>query len=134
MPNYELSDLTVNIDFESHVKGKKENEKVQYQATVVFSSLEALLERGGESVKRLLQQDTRKGTFPVGRRVTVNEKGDFAQTKEEKAQALMAQISAMDADEDEAQLEAMFKIYQEKKAAKLAAEKAAFDAAKTAKK
>jgi hypothetical protein len=130
MPNYELSDLTVNIDFESHVKGKKENEKVQYQATVVFSSLEALLERGGESVKRLLQQDTRKGTFPVGRRVTVNEKGDFAQTKEEKAQALIEQISSM---EDEEQLEAAFAAFQAKKAARLAAEKATFDAAKKTK-
>ena len=118
MPNYELSDLTVNIDFESHVDGKVENEKVQYQATVVFSSLEALLDRGGESVRRILQTGTRKGKFPTGRRVTVNEKGEFAQTKEEKAQALMAQIAAMDANEDEAQLEAMFKIYQEKKAAK----------------
>jgi trehalose/maltose hydrolase-like predicted phosphorylase len=123
--------LTVNIDFECHIDGKKENEKRQYQATVEFSSIEKLLERGGESVKRTLQTKARDGKFPLGRRVTVNEEGVYAKSAEEKAADT---ISAIMETDDEAQLDAMFVAFQEKKAAKAAAEKAAFDAAKKAKK
>ena len=122
MATYEPSDLTVNIDFECHVEGDKTKPIVKYQATVMFSSLEKLLERGGESVKRTLQTKARDGKFPTGRRVTVNEDGKFTKTKEEKALEAIAAISEI---EDEAQLEAMFQALQAKKAAKLAAEKSA---------
>lgn len=107
--------LTVNIDFECHVDGKKENEMEQYQATVAFSDIQKLLDAGGESVKRILQTQARKGKFPKGRRVTVNEKGDFEPTKAEKDAAAIAQIADID---DEAQIEAMWAILQAKKAAR----------------
>lgn len=122
MATYELSDLTVNIDFECHVDGDKTKPVVKYQATVAFSSLEKLLERGGESVKRTLQTKARDGKFPTGRRVTVDEDGKFTKTKEEK---LAEALEAISTTEDEAQLEALFQLYQAKKAAKLAAEEAA---------
>lgn len=128
MPTYELSDLTVNVDFECHETKDESSPMIKYQATVVFPSLEKLLLAGGESVTRKLQTQARsKNGFPKGRRVVVDELGKYAMTKEEKLNAAMAQISALDPNDekDEAQLEAMFKIYQEKKAAKLAAEKAA---------
>lgn len=127
MATYELSDLTVNIDFESHIDGDKTKPVLQYQATVMFSSLEKLLERGGESVKRTLQTKARDGKFPTGRRVTVDEDGKFAKTAEEKAAEAFASIAALNPEneEDEAQLEKLFELYQAKKAAKLAAEKAA---------
>ena len=128
--------LTVDINFTAHVNGDKNAELKHYQATVVFSSIDALLERGGESVKRILQTQARsEDGFPTGFRVTVDEKGKREESKEEKLQKAMANIAKLDPNDadDEAQLEAMFKIYQEKKAAKLAAEKAAFDAAKKTK-
>lgn len=128
MPTYELSDLTVNIDFTAHVDGDKNKALIKYQATVVFSSLEKLLLAGGESVTRKLQTQARsKNGFPTGRRVTVDENGKYALTKEEKLASAKEQIAALDPNnaEDEAQLEALFQLYQAKKAAKLAAEKAA---------
>ena len=127
MATYELSDLTVNIDFESHVDGDKTKPVLQYQATVMFSSLEKLLERGGESVKRTLQTKARDGKFPTGRRVIVDEDGKFTKTKEEK---LAEALEAISTTEDEAQLEALFQLYQAKKVAKLAAEKEAAKATK----
>ena len=129
--------LTTDINFTAHVNGDKTLELKHYQATVVFSSIDALLERGGESVKRLLQTQARSEEgFPTGFRVTVDEKGKREKSKEERLQEATKAISALDVNdaEDEAKLEAMFQIYQAKKAAKAAAEKAEFDAAKKAKK
>jgi len=114
MPTYEITDLTVNVDFECHVEGDKEKPVVKYQATVAFSSLEKLLEAGGESVKRICQTHARKGNFPEGRRVLVDETGKFTKTVEEKAQDAIN-------DANEAELQAMLKLVQEKlKAAKKA--------------
>lgn len=103
MPTYEVADLTVNVDFECHVDGDKEKPVVKYQAQVLFSSLEKLLEAGGESVTRKLQTQARKGQFPTGRRVLVDETGKFTKTSEEKA------IDAIN-DANEAELEAMMAI------------------------
>jgi len=87
MATYEIADLTVPVDFECHIDGDKNLEKVNYRATVEFDSLARLLEYGGESVTRVLQTWARKGKFPKGERVTVKvgEKVEFAKpvTKED---------------------------------------------------
>jgi hypothetical protein len=87
MATYEITDLTVNVDFECHVDGNKDLEKVNYRAKVEFESLARLLEYGGESVTRTLQTWARKGKFPKDERVTVKvgEKVEFAKpvTKED---------------------------------------------------
>jgi len=104
MPTYEVADLKVNIDFECHIEGKPENPVVKYQAQVQFSSLDALLKAGGESVTRKLQTHARKvDGFPTGRRVLVDEAGKFTKTSEEKA------LDAIN-DANEAELEAMMAI------------------------
>ena len=91
--------LTVDINFTAHVGGDKNAELKHHQATVVFSSIEALLERGGESVKRILQTQARsEDGFPTGRRVIVNEKGKFEPTKEEKEAAAVAAVLEIDDD------------------------------------
>jgi hypothetical protein len=110
MPTYETTDLKVNIDFECHIEGDKEKPVVKYQATVLFSSLEKLLEAGGESVKRICQTHARKGNFPEGRRVLVDENGKFTKTSEEKA------VDAIN-DANEAELEAMMALAKAKLAA-----------------
>lgn len=115
MAEYQVSDLTVNIDFECHVDGDKTKELVKYQATVVFSSLAKLLEAGGDSVRLKCQTKARGGKFPVGRRVTVDETGKFALTSEEKINA-----AVVDATDDEA--EEMMRLLLARKAAKAAQE------------
>jgi hypothetical protein len=114
MPTYDAADLKVNIDFECHVEGNKNKPIVKYQATVLFSSLSKLLERGGESVKRTLQTKARDGKFPTGRRVLVDEDGKYTQTLEDK-------VSAM----SDAETEALFAMLQAKMQAKAAQEMAA---------
>jgi len=83
MATYEITDLTVNVDFKCHeydAAGKITDIEHAYRAKVDFESLEWLLEYGGESVTRVLQGWARKGKFPKGERVTVKvgEKVEFA--------------------------------------------------------
>jgi hypothetical protein len=111
MPTYDASDLKVNIDFECHVDGDSTKPIMNYQATVLFSNLEKLLERGGESVKRTLQTQARKGKFPTGRRVVVNEDGKFTQTLEDE-------IADMDEDKALKAFEILKAKFEAKKAKK----------------
>jgi hypothetical protein len=111
MAEYQASDLTVNIDFTAHVDGDKTKELVKYQATVLFSSLEKLLEAGGESVTRKLQTRARNGKFPVGRRVVVDEDGKFTITPEER----IAQMNEAEAQAEYELLKARFEANKAKK-------------------
>lgn len=89
MATSEITDLTVNVDFECHEDGKIDKPKITYRAKVEFDSLARVLEYGGESVTRVLQTWARKNKFPKGERVTVRvgEKVEFAKpvTQEEVA-------------------------------------------------
>jgi len=123
MPTYEITDLTVNVDFECHVDGKVDKPKVNYRAKVEFESLAHLLEYGGESVTRVLQTWARKGKFSADERVTVKagEKVEFSRP-----------LSKEDIDRmTDEELDAAYAEYMARKAAKDAAEK---EAAKVTKK
>jgi len=92
MPTYEITDLTVNVDFKCHeydADGKITDVEIAYRAKVEFDSLERMREYAGESATRVLQGWARKGKFPRGERVTVKvgEKVEFAKpiTKEDVA-------------------------------------------------
>jgi len=122
MPTYEITALTVNVDFECHIDGDKEKPKMNYRAKVEFESLAWLLEYGGESVTRTLQTWARKGKFSADERVTVKagEKVEFARP-----------VSKEDIERmTDEQLAAAYEELMARKAAKAAAEKEAAKATK----
>jgi hypothetical protein len=117
MATYEITDLTVNVDFECHEEGKLDRPKVNYRAKVEFESLAHLLAYGGESVTRTLQTWARKGKFSADERVTVKagEKVEFVKP-----------VSKEDIERmTDEQLDAAYAELMARKAAKAAAEKAA---------
>lgn len=130
MPEYQVSDLTVNVDFECHIDGDKDKDKVSYRAKVEFESLAWLLECGGESVTRTLQTWARKGKFPEGERVLVKvgEKVEFSKpvTKSD-----LDRMSDDDALKTYEMLKARFEAQQKDKAEAMA--EAAQDEPKTKK-
>lgn len=88
MPEYQTTDLTVTVKFNSTKESDKgtdaEGTAYAYQAQVTYDSVGDAAKFAGRFTTWALQRRARKGELPIGKLILVNGEGEYAKSIEEE--------------------------------------------------